>query len=261
MPDAELAAAVAATPRLPGRWERIDGGQPFDALVDYAHTPDGVRAVLAAARAVVGPRPGARLRTVLGPVGLAIARRPRGSALGGSAERRRRAHLRLGAGVRAHPAPRRAAPRVRRGARATLRLDRRAAIAEAVGAAGPGDVVTVLGLARRPHAARPPRHAAGARRPRGGARGPPCARMGSMDVVIATPALAGPGGAQSYALTAGEHIARLGHHVTLYAHELGHVAEQAVEAGLAVRRWASPGALPDLLAAIALRQREPGARS
>ena len=64
-----------------------------------------------------------------------------------------------------------------------------------------------------------------------------------MDVVIATPALAGPGGAQSYALTAGEHIARLGHHVTLYAHELGHVAEQAVEAGLAVA--GSPAALPD----------------
>ena len=114
VPDAELAAAVAATPRLPGRWERIDGGQPFDVLVDYAHTPDGVRAVLAAARAVVGPRPGApadRARA-------GRARRPREGrgdrALGGSAERRRRADLRLRAGVRAHPAPRRAAPRVRR---------------------------------------------------------------------------------------------------------------------------------------------------
>jgi len=69
-----------------------------------------------------------------------------------------------------------------------------------------------------------------------------------MDVVIATPALAGPGGAQSYALTAGEHLARLGHHVTLYARELGHVAGQAVEAGLAVA--GGEAALPDRADAV-----------
>ena len=147
VPDAELAAAAAATPRLPGRWERIDGGQPFDVLVDYAHTPDGVRAVLAAARAVVGPRPGARLRTVLGPVGLADPEKAAGigrwaGALSddvvltsGSAPGSERI-LRLAELRRACDG----------GARVTLRLDRRAAIAEAVGAAGPGDVVTVLGL-------------------------------------------------------------------------------------------------------------------
>ena len=66
--------------------------------------------------------------------------------------------------------------------------------------------------------------------------------------MIATPALAGPGGAQSYALTLGEHIARLGHHVTLYARELGHVAQQAEEAGLAVA--GGPSALPERADAV-----------
>ena len=36
---------------VPGRFEPIREGQPFDVVVDYAHTPDGLAAVLAAARA------------------------------------------------------------------------------------------------------------------------------------------------------------------------------------------------------------------
>ena len=145
--DAELAAAVAATPRLPGRWERIDGGPAVRRarrLRAHARRRAGGagggarRRRPAAGRA---PADGARA---------GWARRPREGrgdrALGGGAERRRRAHVRVRARVRAHPAPRRAAPRVRGGARVTLRLDRRAAIAEAVNAAGPGDLVAVLGL-------------------------------------------------------------------------------------------------------------------
>ena len=249
-PDAEVAAAVAATPRLPGRWERIEGGQPFDVLVDYAHTPDGVRAVLEAARALVDERPGARLRTVLGPVGLADPEKAAG--IGRWASRLSDdVMLTSGSAPGSERIPRLA--ELRRacdgGARVTLRLDRRAAIAEAVGAARDGRRRRRARPRRaRPPAARPPRHAGAARRPRGGARGPACARMGPMDVVIATPALAGPGGAQSYALTAGEHLARLGHHVTLYARELGHVAGQAVEAGLAVA--GSEAALPDRADAV-----------
>src|SRR5207237_417493 len=34
---------VAGLPGVPGRMERVDAGQPFTALVDYAHTPDAVR--------------------------------------------------------------------------------------------------------------------------------------------------------------------------------------------------------------------------
>ncbi|MGY1885594.1 UDP-N-acetylmuramoyl-L-alanyl-D-glutamate--2,6-diaminopimelate ligase [Blastococcus sp. SYSU DS0753] len=52
-----LAATV-----VPGRMEPVEAGQPFVAVVDYAHTPDAVRTALAALR---GATPG-RLITVLG---------------------------------------------------------------------------------------------------------------------------------------------------------------------------------------------------
>ena len=43
-------------PGVPGRMERVDGGQPFTVLVDYAHSPDGVENALRAARAVAPQR-------------------------------------------------------------------------------------------------------------------------------------------------------------------------------------------------------------
>lgn len=46
----EIAAALAEVPTVPGRFETIDEGQDFAVVVDYAHTPDGLEAVLAAAR-------------------------------------------------------------------------------------------------------------------------------------------------------------------------------------------------------------------
>lgn len=42
------AKALAALTRIPGRAERIDAGQDFVAVVDYAHTPDSLRALYAA---------------------------------------------------------------------------------------------------------------------------------------------------------------------------------------------------------------------
>ena len=47
---------VAALPGVPGRMERVDAGQPFTALVDYAHTPDAVTTLLAAVRAITTGR-------------------------------------------------------------------------------------------------------------------------------------------------------------------------------------------------------------
>jgi UDP-N-acetylmuramoyl-L-alanyl-D-glutamate--2,6-diaminopimelate ligase len=44
------AAALADAPRVPGRFEPVDAGQPFAVLVDYAHTPDSLENVLEAAR-------------------------------------------------------------------------------------------------------------------------------------------------------------------------------------------------------------------
>jgi UDP-N-acetylmuramoyl-L-alanyl-D-glutamate--2,6-diaminopimelate ligase len=55
----DLDTAVAGLESLagvPGRFERVDAGQPFTVLVDYAHTPDSLDNLLRAARAVTGGR-------------------------------------------------------------------------------------------------------------------------------------------------------------------------------------------------------------
>ncbi|MDP3712650.1 MAG: UDP-N-acetylmuramoyl-L-alanyl-D-glutamate--2,6-diaminopimelate ligase [Mycobacteriales bacterium] len=55
----DLAAAaegVAALPGVPGRMERVDAGQRFLAVVDYAHTPDAVTTLLRSVRAVTPGR-------------------------------------------------------------------------------------------------------------------------------------------------------------------------------------------------------------
>src|SRR3954447_1966841 len=50
----EAAAALASAEQVPGRFESIDEGQPFGVIVDYAHTPDSLENVLAAARRLAG---------------------------------------------------------------------------------------------------------------------------------------------------------------------------------------------------------------
>lgn len=52
----ELAAGIAACRGVPGRMERVDVGQPFTAVIDYAHKPDAVAAVLRALRPVTAGR-------------------------------------------------------------------------------------------------------------------------------------------------------------------------------------------------------------
>jgi UDP-N-acetylmuramoyl-L-alanyl-D-glutamate--2,6-diaminopimelate ligase len=49
-------SGVAGLPGVPGRMERIDMGQPFTALVDYAHTPDAVATLLRSVRDVTRGR-------------------------------------------------------------------------------------------------------------------------------------------------------------------------------------------------------------
>ena len=50
LPIEAIAAGLASAATVDGRFERIDQGQPFLAAVDYAHTPDGLRQLLQAAR-------------------------------------------------------------------------------------------------------------------------------------------------------------------------------------------------------------------
>jgi UDP-N-acetylmuramoyl-L-alanyl-D-glutamate--2,6-diaminopimelate ligase len=54
-PEAAAAGLAAAVPP-PGRFEPVDEGQPFAVLVDYAHTPDSLQNVLAAARRLTAGR-------------------------------------------------------------------------------------------------------------------------------------------------------------------------------------------------------------
>jgi UDP-N-acetylmuramoyl-L-alanyl-D-glutamate--2,6-diaminopimelate ligase len=53
---ADIARALAQAPTVPGRFEPIEEGQEFAVIVDYAHTPDGLEAVLTAAREVTAHR-------------------------------------------------------------------------------------------------------------------------------------------------------------------------------------------------------------
>jgi UDP-N-acetylmuramoyl-L-alanyl-D-glutamate--2,6-diaminopimelate ligase len=48
----------------PGRLERIDSGQPFGVMVDYAHTPDALEKLLSAGRDLLAP--GGRLHVLFG---------------------------------------------------------------------------------------------------------------------------------------------------------------------------------------------------
>lgn len=59
------ASALGATNGVPGRMERVDGGQPFTVIVDYAHTADSLRKVLE----ILRPLARGRLIVVFGSAG------------------------------------------------------------------------------------------------------------------------------------------------------------------------------------------------
>jgi len=52
----EIARAVTQVQSVPGRFERVDAGQDFTVVVDFAHTPEGLAEVLQAGRAVCAGR-------------------------------------------------------------------------------------------------------------------------------------------------------------------------------------------------------------
>lgn len=54
---AEIAAAgLESCSKVPGRFERVEEGQPFLVVVDYAHTPDALAGLIATARDLVSGR-------------------------------------------------------------------------------------------------------------------------------------------------------------------------------------------------------------
>lgn len=63
-----IRAGVAAMKGVPGRMERVDRGQPFTAIVDFAHTPNALARALETARGLVGPS--GRVIAVFGSAGL-----------------------------------------------------------------------------------------------------------------------------------------------------------------------------------------------
>jgi UDP-N-acetylmuramoyl-L-alanyl-D-glutamate--2,6-diaminopimelate ligase len=143
---AEIAAAgLARAARVPGRFEPIDEGQGFSVLVDYAHTPDSLENVLQAARRLTG----GRLISVFGA--------------GGDRDRDKRPKMgRAGAelsdlAVITSDNPRSEDPEAivaevaagasggEGAAELEVVVDRREAIALALGRAGPGDTVVIAG--------------------------------------------------------------------------------------------------------------------
>ncbi len=66
IPAAKIAEGVANLALVPGRFERVEEGQPFLVVVDYAHTDDALRNLIATAREL---DPAGRIITVFGAGG------------------------------------------------------------------------------------------------------------------------------------------------------------------------------------------------
>ncbi|PKO23052.1 MAG: UDP-N-acetylmuramoyl-L-alanyl-D-glutamate--2,6-diaminopimelate ligase [Chloroflexi bacterium HGW-Chloroflexi-1] len=146
---ADIQQGVRAVTAVPGRMERIDRGQAFVALVDFAHTPNALANALAAARTLVGPA--GRVIVVFGSAGLRdrLKRRMMGETAARladfaviTAEDPRTEDL---AAILAEIAEACAAAGRVEGRDFVRIPDRQRAITHAVGLARPGDVVIVCG--------------------------------------------------------------------------------------------------------------------
>jgi UDP-N-acetylmuramoyl-L-alanyl-D-glutamate--2,6-diaminopimelate ligase len=143
-----IAAGIGKLARVPGRFERVDCGQPFTVVVDYAHTDDALRNLTALARElVISAGTKGRVLTVFG--------------CGGDRDRKKRPLMGEAAGrgsdfvVLTSDNPRSEDPLAiindavvglqKTGVKYTVEADRRKAIALAIGDARPGDIVLLAG--------------------------------------------------------------------------------------------------------------------
>ncbi|MCU1389059.1 MAG: murE [Ilumatobacteraceae bacterium] len=148
---AEIAAAIATTPPVRGRFEPVEVGQPFVVVVDYAHTPDALSEVLAAAHEI------ARGQAIVGDHRVVVV-----FGCGGDRDRDKRPEMGRAAATAADlivvtsDNPRSEDPAriindiiegVPAGYRGRIAVepDRHQAIQVALRAAGPGDVVVIAG--------------------------------------------------------------------------------------------------------------------
>ncbi len=143
-----ITKGVAALTHVPGRFQRVDCGQPFTVIVDYAHTDDALKNLTTLAREFVRRGGGtARVITLFG--------------CGGDRDRAKRPLMGEAAGrdsdfvVLTSDNPRSEEPAAiindalvglqKTGVKYAVEVDRRKAIALAIGEARPGDIVLLAG--------------------------------------------------------------------------------------------------------------------
>jgi UDP-N-acetylmuramoyl-L-alanyl-D-glutamate--2,6-diaminopimelate ligase len=143
--DLDVAArGIAEVRGVPGRMEPVEAGQPFEVLVDYAHTPDSLENALRAVRQLAE---GKRVIAVIGCGG----DRDRGKRplMGEAATRNADLTVITSDNPRSEEPEAIIAeiePGARRGlGRYLVEADRRTAIRMALADAGPGDVVVIAG--------------------------------------------------------------------------------------------------------------------
>jgi UDP-N-acetylmuramoyl-L-alanyl-D-glutamate--2,6-diaminopimelate ligase len=135
-----IVGAIETAGQVPGRFEPVDEGQGFAVLVDYAHTPDSLENVLAAARTLTE----GRLHVVFGCGG----DRDRGKRpLMGEIATRLADRVIVTSDNPRSEDPDAIIAEILEGAGSDVRaqVDRRSAIAEAISGAAPGDVVVIAG--------------------------------------------------------------------------------------------------------------------
>jgi UDP-N-acetylmuramoyl-L-alanyl-D-glutamate--2,6-diaminopimelate ligase len=147
IPIEAIRRALAEFPGVPGRMDRIDRGQPFTVIVDFAHTPNSLDQALDAARAMTA----GRVISVFGCAGLRdYLKRPVMGEVAGrkadlvvlTAEDPRTESLEA---INAEVVKGLERAGKREGEGYFVVLDREEAIAVALRAARPGDVVMITG--------------------------------------------------------------------------------------------------------------------